>query len=117
MNKKDLLLNAIEDMLNGKINKINAICENLDVLTMRHRIGYQSVKIFSKTWKHYSGEECYPVSGETTWDIINVDDPELWWTGEQLELRMSLLEHIKLEVLKLSNEEFEEMFKWMSYSS
>lgn len=111
MNKKDLLLNAIEVMLNGNIDKTNAICENLDVLTMRHQYGYQSVKIFSKTWKHYSGEECYPVSGEFVWDKINWDNPELWWTGEQLELRMSLLEHIKSEVLKLSNEEFEEMFK------
>ena len=111
MNKKDLLLNAIEEMLNGNIDRTQAICENLDVLTMRLRIGYQSVKIFSKTWEHCSGEEGYPVSGEIVWDKINWDNPEMWWTGEQLELRMSLLEHIKSEVLKLSNEEFEEMFK------
>ena len=111
MSKKDLLLNAIEEMLKGNIDKTNAICENLDVLTTYHRIGYRSVKILSKTWEHYSGEEGYPVSGEFVWDKINWDNPELWWTGEQLELRMSLLEHIKSEVLKLSNEEFEEMFK------
>ena len=71
MNKKDLLLNAIEEMLKGNIDKTNAICENLDVLTMRHRIGYRSVKILSKTWEHYSGEEGYPVSGEFVWDKIN----------------------------------------------
>ena len=111
MSKKDLLLNAIEDMLNGSIDKTNAICENLDSLTFRARIAYLCVKEFSKTWEYYSGEEGYPVSGEFVWDTINFDNPELWWTGEQLELRMSLLEHIKSEVLKLSNEEFEEMFK------
>ena len=111
MNKKDLLLNAIEDMLKGNIDKTNAICENLDILTGESTLAYRSVKILSKTWEHYSGEEGYPVSGESVWDKINWTNPHLWWTGEQLELRMSLLEHIKTEVLKLSNEEFEEMFK------
>ena len=111
MNKKDLLLNAIEDMLNGNIDKTDAICENLDILTDYSCSAYSCVNKFSKTWEHYSGEESYPVSGELVWDKINWSNPELWWTGEQLELRMSLLEHIKSEVLKLSNEEFEEMFK------
>ena len=111
MNKKDLLLNAIEDMLNGNIDKTNAICENLDILTDYSCSAYSCVNNFSKTWEHYSGEEGYPVVGEIVWDKINWDNPELWWTGEQLELRMSLLEHIKSEVLKLSNEEFEELFK------
>ena len=112
MSKKDLLLNAIEEMLNGNIDKTNAICENLDVKLGGSLLnGYDIVKILSPSWKHFSGEPSYPVSGETTWDTINFDNPELWWTGEQLELRMSLLEHIKSEVIKLSNEEFEEMFK------
>lgn len=111
MSKKDLLLNAIEDMLNGNIDKTDAICENLDILTDYSCSAYSCVNKFSKTWEHYSGEESYPVSGVVVWDKINWDNPELWWTGEQLELRMSLLEHIKSEVLKLSNEEFEEMFK------
>lgn len=113
MNKKDLLLNAIEEMLNGNIDKTNAICENLEVLTAHHRVGYRSVKILGKTWEYHSGEEGYPVSGEFVWDKINWSNPEMRWTEEQLELRMSLLEHIKFEVLKLSNEEFEEMFKWI----
>ena len=111
MSKKDLLLNAIEEMLNGNIDKTNAICENLDSLTDYSCSAYSCVNKFSKTWEHYSGEVGYPVSGEIVWDKINWSNPELWWTGEQLELRMSLLEHIKSEVLKLSNEEFEEMFK------
>lgn len=111
MNKKDLLLNAIEDMLNGNIDKTNAICENLYILTDHLCFAYSCVEKFSKTWEHYSGEDSYPVSGEEIWDEGLFDDPSFWWTGEQLELRMSLLEHIKSEVLKLSNEEFEEMFK------
>ena len=112
MSKKDLLLNAIEDMLNGNIDKTNAICENLDVKLGGSLLnGYDIVKILSPSWKHFSGEPSYPVSGETTWDTINFDNPELWWTGEQLELRMSLLEHIKSELLKLTDEEVEDIFQ------
>lgn len=107
MNKKYLLLNAIQEMLNGNIDETNAICENLDILTDFNITGYRSVKMFSQTWEHYSGEESYPVSGENVWDTINYDDPTLWWQGEQRELRFSLLEHIKSEVSKLSEEEFE----------
>ena len=72
--------------------------------------GFKAVREFSKSWEHCSGDVNYPVSGEEIWDQ-GLDDTLFWWTGEQLELRMSLLEHIKCEVLKLSDEEFEEMFK------
>ena len=110
MNKKDLLLNAIEEMLSGNVDKTIAICENLDILTCFNGTAYPSVSKFAKTWEHYSGERSYPVSGEEVWDEGLCNDSNFWWAGEQLELRMSLLEHIKAEVLKLSNEEFEEMF-------
>ena len=110
MNKKDLLLNAIQEMLNGNIDETNAICENLDILT-DNGTAYFCVSKFSETWEHYSGDKHYPVSGEEVWDRGIFDDSLFWWTGEQLELRMSLLKHLKCEVLKLSDEEFEEMFK------
>ena len=111
MNNKELLLNAIEDLLAGDINDNHALCENICQKTDKFCLGYKVVSKFSKTWEHDSGEDGYPVSGLQEWNRCYYTDKTLWWTGEQLELRMSLLEHIKCEVLKLSNEEFEEVFK------
>ena len=74
-------------------------------------LGYDVVTKFSNSWEHYSGDDSYPVSGLQEWNRCYYTDKTLWWAGEQLELRMSLLKHIKCKVLKLSNEEFEEMFK------
>ena len=108
MNNKELLLNAIEGLLAGDINKTYALCENICQKTDKFLLGYDVVRKFSKTWEHYSGDATYPVSGMREWKRCYYT---LWWTGEQLELRMSLLKHIKCEVLKLTNEEFEEMFK------
>ena len=109
MNKKGLLLNAIEDMLSGNIDENNPICENLDNLE-GIPYPYTVVRKLSPNWEYFSGDVNYPVSGEEIWNQ-GLDDTLFWWTGEQLELRMSLLEHIKCEVSKLTNEEFEEMFK------
>ena len=111
MNKKDLLLNTIEGLLAGNFNQNHALCENICKKVGSRWLGYYVVNEFSPSWEHYSGEESYPISGEEVWNECSNSNKTLWWTGEQLELRMSLLEHIKSEVLKLSNEEFEEMFK------
>ena len=111
MNNKELLLNAIEDLLAGNIDQRVALCANICKKVNDSWLGYKTVKEFSKSWEHYSGEERYPVSGEEVWEEGLYNDTLFWWTGEQLELRISLLEHIKCEVLKLSDEDFEEMFK------
>ena len=111
MSKKDLLINAIEDLLAGDINQNHALCENICQKTDKFWLGYEVVSKFSNSWEHYSGDDGYPVSGEEVWDRCYDTDKTLWWTGEQLELRMSLLKHIKCEVLKYSDEEFEEVFK------
>ena len=108
MNKKELLLNAIEEMLSGKLNESRGICENLDNLTDQCWFGYDVVEEFSQTWSNFSGNKQYPISGREDWSRF-LKTSSLW-LGEQRELRMSLLEHIKSEVLKLSDEEFEEMF-------
>ena len=111
MNKKGLLLNAIEDLLAGDINENHALCENICQKTNTFWLGYDVITKFSNSWEHYSGDDIYPVSGMREWNRCYDTDKTLWWTGAQLELRMSLLKHIKCEVLKLSDEEFEEMFK------
>ena len=106
MNNKDLLLNAIEDLLAGDINENHALCENICQKTDKFWLGYVVITKFSNTWEHYSGDDSYPVSGEEVWNEVSYE----WWKGEQLDLRMSLLEHIKCEVLKLPDEEFEDGF-------
>lgn len=111
MNKKELLLNAIEDLLDRDINENHALCENICQKTGKFWLGYDVIAKFSNSWEHYSGDDYYPVSGLQEWKRCYYTDKTLWWVGEQLELRMSLLDHIKSEVLKLSDEEFEEMFK------
>lgn len=110
MNKKELLLNAIEELLRGNINKVNAICENLDSITGQYWLGSGAVEYFSTTWEYFSGNVCYPVSGRVAWTKVYYNNRS-FWDGEQGELRMSLLEHIKSEVLKLSDEAVEEVFQ------
>lgn len=110
MNKKATLLDAIEQMLSGDINEAWGICENLDSISGECWLGYTAVEKFSNTWESFSGEVEYPVSGKNTWKEVWYSD-DSFWEGEQRELRISLLKHIKSEVLKLSNKEFEEMFK------
>lgn len=109
MSKKELLLNAIEYMLNNNINELYGVCENLDNLTKREWFGYSVVEKFSETWEDFSGDKNYPISSRGDM-LVHLENRSLW-VGEQRELRMSLLEHIKSEVLKLSDEEFEEVFK------
>lgn len=109
MSKKDLLLNAVQELLDGNINKKYPICKNLYEKTNGSYSTEILVEKFSPTWQYFSGDTLYPVSGEAVW-CKHLEDREMWWTGEQLELRMSLLEHIKSEVSKLSEEEFEEIF-------
>ena len=106
-----MLINAIEDLLAGDIDENYALCENICQKTDKFWLGYDVITKFSNSWEHYSGCNSYPVSGMREWNRCYYTNKTLWWTGEQLELRMSLLEHIKCEVLKLSDEEFEEMFK------
>lgn len=109
MSKKEKLLKAIEEMLEGNVDTTIAICENLSKKTETFSLGYDVVEKFSPSWKYYSGCEFFPVSGEEVWyDNYRKDSH---WMGEQRELRISLLEHMKSEILKLTDEEVEEMFE------
>lgn len=110
MSKKSVLISAIEEMLSGNINKKYAICENLEI-KVKQRFAYSVTSKFCSSWENYSGEEHYPVGGESIWDKCLWTNPPSFWEGEQRELRISLLKHIKSEVSKISEEEFEEVFK------
>jgi len=106
MSKKTLLLGAVQELLNGNIQYHSmGICSNICYITELDDVGFIAMEKFAHTWKNYSGDTGFPISGYL--DYVNSPNK---WTGEQLELRMSLLEHIKSELLKLTDEEVEEMF-------
>lgn len=58
------------------------ICYNL---SYRHAVDRQHFK----SWKHYYGDEEYPVLGK---DVF--DETDNFWIGEQLELRLNLVKHL-----------------------
>lgn len=105
--KRELLLNIIEDMINGNIIEEFAICCNLDKKIDGLLDAYKFVEIFSKGWDKHSGNIEYPVGGVDVWDECLFN--ESFWEGEQRELRFSLLEHLKSELLKLTDEYVEEL--------
>lgn len=105
--KRELLVNAIEDMLNGNINEEYAICCNLDNNFDITLDAYKFVEIFSKGWDKHSGDVNYPVGNSDIWGKCLED--ETFWEGEQRELRFSLLEHLKSELLRRTDEEVEEL--------
>ena len=107
MSKKELLLNAIEDMLNGDIEYNHAICGNLCRLTNTLWLGIDFVSKYCETWENFSGEKFYPISGEDSYDIHK--EANSFREDDQLELRLSLLEHLKKELLSSSEEEIEEL--------
>lgn len=109
MSKKEKFLKAIEEMLGGNIDIDHAICENLDDKTEITFLGYKLVEKLSKSWSKFSGDCNYPVGDRNEYTRHFYGGT--LWTGEQRELRMSLLEHMKSEILKLTDEEVKEMFK------
>ena len=68
------------------LDKDLCICGNIwKNLSFEHEIGKQHFK----SWKHYSGDEYYPVLGEYVYnETYNL------WIGEQLELRLDLVKHL-----------------------
>lgn len=106
MSKKTLLLSVVQEMLDGNILCASCgICANIDDLAELNGLGYLLVETFSPTWENFTGDEGFPVCDPDTYARLSN-----LWAGKQLELRMSLLEHIKSELLKLTDEEVEEMF-------
>ena len=68
------------------LDKEHSICGNIwNNLSFGHEIDKQHFK----SWKHYSGDEEYPVLGQDVYyETYNL------WIGEQLELRLDLVKHL-----------------------
>ena len=68
------------------LDKDYGICGNIwKNLSFEHEIDKQHFK----SWKHYSGDEEYPVLGQGVYD-----ETYNFWVGEQLELRLDLVKHL-----------------------
>ena len=68
------------------LDKEHSICGNIwNNLSFEHEIDTQHFK----SWKHYSGDEEYPVLGKRAYD-----ETDNFWVGEQLELRLDLVKHL-----------------------
>ena len=67
------------------LDKRHGICGNVwRNLSFGHEIDTRHFK----SWKHYSGDEYYPVLGHGVYETYNL------WVGEQLELRLDLVKHL-----------------------
>ena len=68
------------------LDKNHSICGNIwNNLSFGHEIDKQHFK----SWKHYYGDEYYPVLGQYVYNEI-----DNFWIGEQLELRLDLVKHL-----------------------
>ena len=68
------------------LDKERGLCGNIwNNLSYGHEIDKQHFE----SWKHYSGDEYYPVLGQGVYD-----ETYNFWIGEQLELRLDLVKHL-----------------------
>lgn len=80
------LLVLKEQAINGCVyNPLYGICYNLAVITEEIDLSYDFVKDNCCDWELFSGDPSYP--------IIDYDEDYLW-EDKQLELRLSLLDHL-----------------------
>lgn len=94
------LFEAIE-LLESKIKKGKkhfvydaGICENLS--TIMNKFVHFEVKTYAVTWKKFSGDPTFPISGEK--DYLHHKEFESLWVGDQLRLRLALLSHMKVQL-------------------
>lgn len=73
----------------GKPKNQWGLCRNLEKAAGVN--GYRIVSLLSSTWKHHSGNSCFPVAGG---DFYTLGVKNELWHGEQGELRRSLARHI-----------------------
>lgn len=92
----DALLVLREQAVAGDIDSPEyGICFNLYELTGEGSLSYDFVGDNCEDWEHFSGEIDYPIKDYCAGNL---------WEGEQLELRLSLLNHLitKAKSLDLS---------------
>ena len=102
--EQETLIDALERIKGGERRGFRGICGSLEAILVdlsEDDSGvfdwFPPVEVFSKGWEHHSGSERYPVSGLFNYQH-NTRQGTLW-VGEQLELRMDLLDYLINQVL------------------
>lgn len=91
MEIKEALLEIKENVVNGNTKKYDfGVCSVLYQLSASNCYAFVNTNCID--WKHFSGNMYYPVSGEDVW-LVHAKNHTLW-KGEQLELRLSLIDHL-----------------------
>lgn len=91
MEIKEALLKLKEDAICDNIEfKDDGICHLLSCLCESSKYGF--VKENCGDWNHFSGDLSYPVSSKEVFSYHR-NNCDLW-NGEQLELRLSLIDHL-----------------------
>ena len=80
-----LLVLKEQALTNNVFYAAMGICTNLAGLTEDSDSSYDFVRDNCEDWEHFSCDTSYPIEG--------YDDGHLW-EGEQLELRLSLIDHL-----------------------
>ena len=94
------LLRKVESSEWGGINLTTGVCDNANA----DPCDYPEIQEAVQSWKHYSGDEIYPIPA-THPEIVGIGDslyhqyhyyPK--WEGEQLTLRISYMKHLIKEL-------------------
>lgn len=90
MNIKEALLELREEALSGGVyDKWRGICFNLNEKHPHKYDSYMFVRENCEDWKHFSGDSSYPIP----------EDLYLGkWEGVNLEMRISLIDHLLTKV-------------------
>lgn len=95
----------------GELDSAFGICYNLKMLYHKSSscrwpddglngfYSYSWVAENSKDWEHYSGNETWPIPGSNKHvDLTRQECAEIFWRGEGLAYRRSLLKHLMTKV-------------------
>ncbi|MEG2706902.1 MAG: hypothetical protein RR959_06135 [Erysipelotrichaceae bacterium] len=100
MFSKQELIDSLEEVkqqsISGVITKLNyGICGNWSKI-LDNNVPYNFVSIFSGDWEHSTLDSKYPVPDDESLDL---------WEGTNLEMRLSLIDHI-LKRLEESDQDY-----------
>lgn len=70
------------------------ICENLSAIGKKFY--HFEIKQIVQNWKHFSGDLTYPIGGMEEYNFHK--ENETLWVGDQLKLRLTLINYLKLKL-------------------
>lgn len=119
MNDKDVVINTLEGLLSGDIPNNYGICRILQgYVRVKYRYILQEwLRESFKSWEHFSGSVIYPIPITTSLIVIRLSEMVvtvttleqyqyskrrgLLWKGKQLKYRLSLVQHLLMNINKL----------------